>query len=41
MNIVQTINIPTPPSSDLGFYERTNPECVLTSPLIFETKIFY
>lgn len=31
MNIVQTINIPSPPSSDLGFYERTNPECVLTS----------
>lgn len=31
MNIVNEVNIPTPPSSDLGFYEHTLPECVLTS----------
>lgn len=32
MNIVQTIQIPTPPEDNLGFYEKTNPTCVLTSP---------
>lgn len=32
MNIVDVLTIPTPPSSNLGFYENTYPECILASP---------
>lgn len=31
MNIEQTLSIPTPPSVNLGFYEHTEPLCVLTN----------
>lgn len=39
MNIEYEVNIPTPPSSDLGFYEHTLPECVLTSTEFSQSTI--
>lgn len=32
MTFLDTITIPSPPDSNLGFYENTNPECILSSP---------
>ena len=32
MDIVQTISIPIPPSTNLGFYEHTIPTCILSDP---------
>ena len=32
MTFIDTITIPSPPSANLGFYENTHPECILSSP---------
>ena len=32
MNIVTELQVPAPPSDNLGFYEHTVPTCVLSNP---------